>query len=267
MGETCCKTETQTETKTTDKPKDACSSSEQQVVVKGEEFIPRHELWLDEKTEQLINKSASLCPACLKLIPMFVFKKDEKVMLRKTCAQDGTIEDVYWGDYEMFIKAKRFEVKGRGLDNPHNPEEHPICPRSCGLCTMHETHSGLTNVVITNRCDLTCWYCFFYAEKAGYIYEPTIEDLRRQIRYVKQEKPIAGNALQLTGGNPELRDDLAEIVQMMKEEGFDHIQLNTNGTFRLWNDPTYARKVREAGINTVYYSFDGVTPKTNPKNF
>jgi hypothetical protein len=250
-----------------EKPNVGSCSSEQQVVVKGEEFIPRYELWLDERTEQLINKSASLCPSCLKLVPMFVFKADEKVKLRKTCAEHGTVEDLYWGDYEMFIKAKRFEVKGRGLENPHNPEEHPICPRSCGLCSMHETHSGLTNVVITNRCDLTCWYCFFYAEKAGYIYEPTMEELRRMVRYIKQEKPIAGNALQLTGGNPELRPDLPEIVAMLKEEGFDHIQLNTNGTFRLWKDAEFAKQVRQSGINTVYYSFDGVTPKTNPKNF
>ncbi|MBI2583766.1 MAG: radical SAM protein [Candidatus Aenigmarchaeota archaeon] len=198
---------------------------------------------------------------------MFVFEKDGKVLLRKTCKEHGTIEDVYWGDYQLFVKAKRFEVKGRGLENPHNPKEHPVCPRDCGLCSMHETHSGLTNIVITNRCDLTCWYCFFYAEKAGYIYEPTMEELRKMVRMIAQEKPIGGNAIQLTGGNPELRDDLPEIIQMIKEEGVDHIQLNTNATYRLWKDVEFMRRVREAGVNTIYFSFDGVTPKTNPKNF
>jgi len=41
--------------------------------------------------------------------------------------------------------------------------------------------------------------------------------------------------------------------------------LNTNG-IRLANDLSLAKRVREAGANTIYLSFDGVTAKTNPKN-
>ncbi len=48
--------------------------------------------------------------------------------------------------------------------------------------------------------------------------------------------------------------------------GFDHVQLNTNG-IRLAMDKTLAKRVREAGVNTVYLSFDGLTPQTNPKNY
>ncbi len=228
-------------------------------------LIPRFELWLDTN-EKLYSKSASLCPHCLKLIPMYVFERDGRMLLRKSCKEHGTVEDVYWGDADMFRAAKEYEVKGRGLENPHNSKEHPVCPRDCGLCSMHETHSGLVNLVITNRCDLTCWYCFFYAEKAGYIYEPTQEELRRMVRMVSTEKPMAGNAFQLTGGNPELREDITDIVRIIKEEGVDHIQLNTNGTNKMAWDAEWTKKVREAGVNTVYLSFDGVTPKTNPKN-
>ena len=52
---------------------------------------------------------------------------------------------------------------------------------------------------------------------------------------------------------------------MCKEEGLDHVQLNTNGT-RISREPEFAKEVREAGVNTLYLSFDGVTPRTNPKN-
>jgi len=68
-----------------------------------------------------------------------------------------------------------------------------------------------------------------------------------------------------TGGEPTLRDDLVEIIRLCKELGFDHVQLNTDG-IRISQDPSLASKVREAGINTLYLSFDGVTEKTNPKN-
>ncbi len=60
---------------------------------------------------------------------------------------------------------------------------------------------------------------------------------------------------------------------MMREKGVKHIQLNTwGGTFaKLYmEDPEkavrYARALREAGVNTVYMSFDGTTRRTNPKN-
>ena len=230
----------------------------------NDEFL-RGDLTLNEN-ETLMFKSASLCPECLKLIPMLVFERDGKAMLRKVCKEHGMIEDVYWADAKLLEKAKKYEVKGRGLVNPHNEKEHPVCPQDCGLCSIHETHSGLTNLVITNRCDLTCWYCFFYAEAAGYIYEPSLDEIRNMIRLVTQEKPIKGNAIQLTGGNPELREDLPEIIKICKEEGIDHIQINTNATHRLHNDAQFAKNIREAGANTVYLSFDGVTPRTNPKN-
>jgi uncharacterized radical SAM superfamily Fe-S cluster-containing enzyme len=63
-----------------------------------------------------------------------------------------------------------------------------------------------------------------------------------------------------------MRDDIVEIIKIAREEGIDHVQLNTNGLRLSW-DPQFVAAVREAGVNTVYLSFDGVTPKTNPKNF
>jgi len=110
--------------------------------------------------------------------------------------------------------------------------------------------------------------CFFYAEKAGFVYEPSLETLREMIRVVKKQHPYGGApAVQLTGGEPTLRDDLVDIVKMLKEEGIRHIQLNTNGLVFSYEDgDKLARQLRKAGVNTVYLSFDGVSPKVNFKN-
>ncbi len=107
--------------------------------------------------------------------------------------------------------------------------------------------------------------CFFYAKKAGYVYEPTLDQIIQMVRTAKNLKPVGCNAVQLTGGEPTLRDDLIDIIKAIKAEGIDHIQLNTNG-IRLALEKDFALKVREAGVNTVYLSFDGVDEKTNPKN-
>ena len=107
--------------------------------------------------------------------------------------------------------------------------------------------------------------CFFYAKAMGYVYEPTLEQIRMMFRIMRQEKPIGAKAIQLTGGEPLLREDIVDIVKIAKEEGFSHVQLNTNG-IRLAFEPKLLERLYNAGVNTLYLSFDGVTPHTNPKN-
>lgn len=212
---------------------------------------------------KLPYKTLSLCPECLKRLTAEVYEENGKVMIKKTCPEHGEFVDVYWGDVELFKKASRFSHEGRGLENPH--VNNADCPFTCGLCKIHKSHTALLNIVLTNRCDLACWYCFFYAKRAGYVYEPSVEEIKKMVRAAKNEKPIGCNAVQLTGGEPTLRDDLIEVIKAIKEEGIDHVQLNTNG-IRLAMEEGFATEVREAGVNTVYLSFDGVDEKTNPKN-
>ncbi len=214
----------------------------------------------------VIRRTTSVCPECRQILPALVYEKDSKVWIAKKCRTHGEFTDLYYGDYELYKKAERFAQDGRGLSNPHVTKENPKCPYDCGICRIHKSHTALANIAVTNRCDLNCWYCFYFAERAGYVYEPPLGQIRAMLRNLKNEKPVACNAVQLTGGNPELRDDLFEIVRIAKEEGFDHVQLNTQGTAHLAFEPDYAVKLREAGVNTIYLSFDGVTPKTNPKN-
>jgi hypothetical protein len=217
------------------------------------------------KPIELPATTTSVCPECLEIIPAMIFEEDGKIWIKKTCKKDGEFRDLYWGSAEMYKKASTFAYDGRGVENPNVAKDAPVCPKDCGLCSIHKSHTALANLVVTNRCDLSCWYCFFFAKKAGYVYEPSLEDLRKAVKLLKAERPVPGNALQITGGEPSLRDDIADITKMIKEEGVDHVQFNTNG-IRFSRDPELAKKLRENGINTVYLSFDGVTPETNPKN-
>jgi len=188
--------------------------------------------------------------------------------MRKTCPEHGECEELYFGSFEMYERFSRFQHDGKGIENPNMTVENPICPNDCGLCKSHLSHTALANIVLTNRCDLTCWYCFFYAKKGvegAYVYEPTLDQIRAMVKTLREERPVPGNAIQLTGGEPTLRKDLVEIIRICREEGVDHVQLNTNA-INLALDLELAKRVRQAGVNTVYMSFDGITPKTNPKN-
>ena len=67
--------------------------------------------------------------------------------------------------------------------------------------------------------------------------------------------------IQLSGGEPTVRDDLPEIVRLGRERGFTFFQLNTNG-LRLALDPGYAVQLHEAGVSCVFLQFDGLRPDT-----
>lgn len=62
--------------------------------------------------------------------------------------------------------------------------------------------------------------------------------------------------IQLSGGEPTLRNDLPEIVEMGRALGFKFIQLNTNG-LRLAEDPIFLSRLKKAGLSSVFLQFDG----------
>jgi uncharacterized radical SAM superfamily Fe-S cluster-containing enzyme len=63
--------------------------------------------------------------------------------------------------------------------------------------------------------------------------------------------------VQLSGGEPTLRDDLPEIIRLGRSLGFDFIQVNTNG-LRLAKDPGYAKELKDAGAASIFLQFDGL---------
>ncbi len=215
-----------------------------------------------------IRQTQSICPECNRILPAIIFEREGKVWMTKTCPEHGETEELYFGSYELYSKFSRYWKDGKGTHAPNVPLDVCSCPANCGLCSNHLSHTGLSNIIITNRCDLTCWYCFFYVKKGlegAYVYEPTLDQIREMVRALRSERPVPGNSVQITGGEPTLREDLPEIIRIIKEEGVDHVQLNTNG-INLALNPELAKKLKEAGVSNLYMSFDGVTPRTNPKN-
>jgi 7,8-dihydro-6-hydroxymethylpterin dimethyltransferase len=215
-----------------------------------------------------IRQTQSICPDCNRILPAIVFERENKVWMTKTCPEHGETEELYFGSYEMYSKFSRYWKDGKGTHAANVPMDVCSCPANCGLCSNHLSHTGLSNIIVTNRCDLTCWYCFFYVKKGlegAYVYEPTLDQIREMGRSLKAERPVAGNSVQITGGEPTIREDLPTIIRILKEEGVDHIQLNTNG-INLALNPGLAKRLKDAGVSNLYMSFDGTTPRTNPKN-
>ena len=152
---------------------------------------------------------------------------------------------------------------GAGVSNPQNIAPPENCPSSCGLCNNHHSQTLLANIDLTNRCNLDCEFCFANARACGFVYEPDFDEIVKMLTLLRDQKPVPAPAVQFSGGEPTMRDDLAKIIRKAKEIGFPQVQIASNGV-RLAKEPEYAQELKDAGLNTVYLHFDGVTPENKP---
>jgi len=206
-----------------------------------------------------IKQTRSLCPECQKVIDATIYEEEGKVYIGKECPDHGRVAEVYWSDYNEYKRAQKYAVIGGGIENPQTKTVHGH-PFDCGLCPSHKSTPSLAIIDVTNRCNLRCPICFANANVTGTIYEPTGEQIRNMLKTLRGIRPIPANALQFSGGEPTVREDLPELVRLAKEEGFDHIEVNTNG-IRLAESVDYCKQLLDAGVSTVYIQFDGTRPE------
>jgi uncharacterized radical SAM superfamily Fe-S cluster-containing enzyme len=206
---------------------------------------------------QFIKQTKTLCPECLKVLDATIFEEDNKVYIEKECPEHGKFREIYWSDYEHYQRAETLRCDGDGLRNPRT-ETKLGCPYDCGICPEHKSHTGLAIIDVTNRCNLKCPICFANAAAAGYVYEPSKEEIFEMMENLRKNDPVPPPALQFSGGEPTIRKDLFELVKKAKEVGFHHVEVNTNG-LRLAQSVDYCHGLLEAGASTIYLQFDGLT--------
>jgi hypothetical protein len=213
-----------------------------------------------QETAKFEIYSTSVCPECMIRIPMRIYEKDGVVYLEKTCPQHGKFEDVYWGDAELFrwFYDNWYNARylGSGLENPHTRTEKG-CPFDCGICPQHKTPTILGIIDVTNRCNMACPVCFAYAGASNYVYEPSFEQIVDMVKLLRNNSPWACNALQFSGGEPTVRNDLPKLISEAKKAGMSHIEVNTNG-LRIAEDVDYFKQLLDAGLSTLYLQFDGL---------
>ncbi len=204
-----------------------------------------------------MKATKSLCPECLTVIDATIFEEQGKIMLEKTCSKHGSFKDIYWSSADQFKRFEHYGHDGTGVNNP-NVSLDSNCPNSCGLCSSHKTTTILANIDVTNRCNQRCPVCFANAAASGYLYEPSLEQIRDMMQMLRNEKPVPCPAVQFAGGEPTMREDIVQIVKMAREFKFTQVQMATNG-IKLAKSLNLCQELTDAGLNTVYLQFDGVT--------
>jgi 7,8-dihydro-6-hydroxymethylpterin dimethyltransferase len=197
------------------------------------------------------TRTESLCPVCLERLAAQRIQVGDEVHLVKTCPQHGTFQTPIWRGKPAFDQWQR----------PKIPVPAPVlfsgrekgCPYDCGLCPDHRQRSCTVIIEVTQRCDLACPVC--YADASGQSPDPSPASVAELFRRAAQAGP--GSNIQLSGGEPTLRDDLPVLVAMGRDAGFNFIQVNTNG-LRLGRDRAFVKALKQAGLASVFLQFDGI---------
>ena len=202
---------------------------------------------------RLIRQTESVCPVCLKKVNADIVAYGDEVYMQKTCQEHGFFKTLIWKgapDYESWENQKMPSVQ----KNPAMQVEKG-CPYDCGLCPEHRQHTCCVLLEVTNRCNLNCPVCFARAGEGDEVKEPSLEEIGEW--YDSMMACGGPFNIQLSGGEPSVRDDLEDIIRLGKEKGFTFFQLNTNG-IRLAKEADYAARLKAAGLNCVFLQFDGM---------
>ena len=205
--------------------------------------------------KQIISTTDSVCPVCLRRIPAQRVAEADGIYMEKTCPEHGDFRVLLWrGPLEEYNSWER--QKQQPADHYCHTHVEQGCPYDCGLCEEHLQQVCCVLLEVTQRCNLHCPVCF--ASAGGTSDDPSLEEIG--IWYDELLKAGGPFNIQLSGGEPTMRDDLADIIRLGKEKGFTYFQLNTNG-LRIAEDYDYLQALVQAGLNNVFLQFDGLTER------
>lgn len=224
----------------------------------------------------ILRRTQSLCPICLRRLDARYELSaasheahesgSQCVLLRKICPQHGVFSVPVWqcpSGGEAGVVAPRFEgwLRPKSPSCPQRPRTPAArgCPFDCGLCPAHAQHTCTGLVEVTMRCDLACPVCYAGAGGQATAPDPSLADLAARLDTLKAASGACN--VQISGGEPTMREDLPAIASLARERRFGLVQLNTNG-LRLGREPGYARRLRAAGLDSVYLQWDGVSERT-----
>jgi len=187
-----------------------------------------------------------VCEKCRGRVPIEHVIEDGKVYVRKNCPDCGPTQSLVSSD------AERWQWKRR-LCRYEAPETLS-CTLHCESCGLDHA-PRLVFVDVTNRCNLNCPICLANVPGMGFEFSPPLEYFEHLFKVVGTWDPPP--RVELFGGEPTVRKDMFEIVQMARDNGLP-ISVVTN-SIRV-GDEDYCKRLCEANIDLLL-AFDGRDPE------
>ena len=196
----------------------------------------------------------SICPECMSVVPAKVVSKNNQVLLLKYCKKHGEQWEILEHSLKYHQRKRLYDKVGTA--STVQTTNNNGCPFDCGLCPMHDQHTCIGLIEITDCCNLECPTCYATSSKNGQ-HVLSLNQIERMLDfYLKSEN---GNAeiLQISGGEPTTHPQLLEILRLACSKPFKCVMLNTNG-IRIAQDEKLVEELAALKGNfEVYLQFDG----------
>ncbi|MHA1266635.1 MAG: radical SAM protein [Candidatus Helarchaeota archaeon] len=206
----------------------------------------------------IIYSTISICPECHQRIPADYIEEDGQVFMVKDCPDHGHYKDLVSINAKHFRWIQQFKMDSEAKMCTTQTKIDKGCPLDCGICEFHKSAPAIAIVDITYRCNLKCPICYAAAlNEKGKNIEPTLEELRTIYQHFREIKPTGPVCCMYAGGEPTVRDDFPEIIAMTRELGYLQRQVASNG-IRFAKDINFLADCIDAGLNAIYFQFDGI---------
>lgn len=158
-----------------------------------------------------IGKTKSVCPECMKVVPAIKGIGEDGIYLVKECNAHGKFQTLIWeGNAADYLSWGRENLSAETPVNPKVKEKS--CPDNCGLCEEHERKGCCMILEVTKRCNMHCPVCFASAGEDREKGDIPICEIEKQYDFLMAHGGPFN--IQLSGGEPTMRDDLPEIIHM-----------------------------------------------------
>ena len=185
---------------------------------------------------KLIRKTKSVCPKCIKKIKADIVEENGKIFMQKKCKKHGRFKVLLSNKPPYYKKLTKLYF-------------------SLNKNYSKKYKRNYFNLYTTLRCNLNCSFCLTNANNNNQEML-SLEKIEILMKNWKNTK------IGLWGGEPTLREDLSDIIKIIKKSG-NIPCLYTNG-IRISNY-NYLKKLKNSGLEIVHLQFDGFSDEVYKK--
>ncbi|KPK59524.1 MAG: hypothetical protein AMK73_08575 [Planctomycetes bacterium SM23_32] len=186
-----------------------------------------------------------VCDGCRARVPTEHVIRRGKVYLRKNCPDCGPNEALISADAAAWQRKREL--------CHFDPDAPLFCTLRCETC-RHNHKPRMVFMDVTNRCNMNCPICIANIPGMGFEFHPPLSYFEKVLSGLARLNPKP--VVQLFGGEPTMRKDLFEIIELGRSKGLD-LRIVTNG-LRL-ADEDYCRRICDSKVH-VLIAFDGRDP-------
>jgi uncharacterized radical SAM superfamily Fe-S cluster-containing enzyme len=197
-----------------------------------------------EDTGGVSQQNLGVCSSCRAIVPVVHQIEHGQVYLRKDCPQCGISRALISTDARVWEGKRRTWRYGSAEAIP--------CTLNCRSC-RHNHEPAMVFVDVTNRCNMNCPICIANVPAMGYTFNPPLEYFETLFAALSKLDPRP--RINLFGGEPTVRDDLPEIIDIARRRGLSP-RVVTNGL--RFADEDYCRRMA-ATKTPLLFALDGLS--------